>query len=245
MKIALAFWGLTRSLKFTIKSIEDNIFNVFRENNIDFKIFQHTYYFDSIYNNPRANERNAQLDFEEYKLLKADYLKRDDQDIIKSNINFKQYYSRPDPWNTKYISVNNFILSLYSKKQVTEMIEKCEENFDIVIFLRCDVKYLNKFDINIINNINNNTLYLPNFAAWFNFNDRACVCSYEKALIYGKLFNYMLEYSKKKPLHSEKFHHDILCKQFKINIKFIPFYFNRVRCDGKENINDHKDARKF
>ena len=38
MKIALAFWWLTRSLKYTIESIEKNIFDVFRENNIDFKI---------------------------------------------------------------------------------------------------------------------------------------------------------------------------------------------------------------
>ncbi len=135
MKVALAFWGLTRSLKYTIESIEKNIFDVFRENNIDFKIFQHTYYFDSVYNNPRANENNANLDFEEYKLLKADYLQRDDQDVIKSNLNLQQYYSKPDPWHSNYISVNNFILSLYSKKQVTEMIEKCEENFDIVIFV--------------------------------------------------------------------------------------------------------------
>lgn len=244
MKVALAFWGLTRSLKYTIESIEDNIFDVFRENNIEFKIFQHTYYFESVYNNPRANENNAQLDFEEYKLLKYDYLQRDDQDIIKSNLNLQQYYSKPDPWHTNYISVNNFILSLYSKKQVTEMIENCEEKFDIVIFLRCDVKYLNKFDINFINNIDNNILYLPNFALWFNFNDRACICSYEKALIYGKVFNYLLEYSKKKSLHSEPFHYDILCQQLKIGTKFIPFHFNRVRCDGKEKSNDYIEARK-
>jgi len=36
MKGALAFWELTRSLKYTIESIENNIFDVFRENNIDF-----------------------------------------------------------------------------------------------------------------------------------------------------------------------------------------------------------------
>ena len=84
-----------------------------------------------------------------------------------------------------------------------------------------------------------------NINLFFGFNDRACISSYEKALIYGKLFDYMLEYSKKKPLHSEPFHHDILCKQLKINIKFIPFYFNRVRCDGKENTKDNTDARKY
>jgi len=66
MKGALAFWELTRSLKYTIESIENNIFDVFRENNIDFKVFQRTYYFDSVYNNPRANETHEHF---QYKLL--------------------------------------------------------------------------------------------------------------------------------------------------------------------------------
>ena len=36
MKIAILFWGLTRSLKYTIKSIKINVFNVLQENNIDY-----------------------------------------------------------------------------------------------------------------------------------------------------------------------------------------------------------------
>ena len=69
MKVALCFWGLTRSLKYTIESIKQNIFQPLDDGHIEYKIFVHTFFFNSIYNNPRANERNITLDFDEYSLL--------------------------------------------------------------------------------------------------------------------------------------------------------------------------------
>ena len=35
MKIALAFWGLTRSLKYTIESINEKILNILKKHNIE------------------------------------------------------------------------------------------------------------------------------------------------------------------------------------------------------------------
>ena len=39
MKIALCFWGLTRSLKYTIDSIKNNILEILDSRNIEYKIF--------------------------------------------------------------------------------------------------------------------------------------------------------------------------------------------------------------
>ena len=69
MKVALAFWGLTRSLKYTINSINEKIINILKKNNIEYKIFMHTWIVNSIYNNTRSHENNIVLDNEEYKLL--------------------------------------------------------------------------------------------------------------------------------------------------------------------------------
>ena len=69
MKIALAFWGLTRSLKYTIESINEKILNILKKHNIEYKIFMHTWTVNSVYNNTRSKEANIKLDNEEYKLL--------------------------------------------------------------------------------------------------------------------------------------------------------------------------------
>jgi hypothetical protein len=86
MKVAICFWGLTRSLKYTIHSIRAKILKQLDDKNIEYKIFLHTYVFDSAYNNPRANEHNIKLDFDEYKLLNPDYVEIDNQDQIKKQI---------------------------------------------------------------------------------------------------------------------------------------------------------------
>ena len=42
-KIAVCFFGLTRSLKHTIDSIKKNIFHPLQKNNINYDIYLHTY----------------------------------------------------------------------------------------------------------------------------------------------------------------------------------------------------------
>ena len=90
------------------------------------------------------------------------------------------------------------------------MLESVSGNFDYVLFMRPDVKYLNKFDIRFFTMLNEKTIAVPRFHVWSNMNDRFCLSNMKNAIVYGKLFDYMLEYSKTKPLHSETFHYDIL-----------------------------------
>ena len=44
MKVVVGFFGITRSLKYTIESINENIFNILKINNIEYDIYIHTYY---------------------------------------------------------------------------------------------------------------------------------------------------------------------------------------------------------
>jgi len=277
MKIAILFWGLTRSLKYTIKSIKINVFNVLQENNIDFDIYLHTYKLNKPFNNHRTRERNIKLNFNEYKLLEPDFFIYDELDTIKKKLNLEQYRTHPDPWHSKYNSVDNFILAMYSKFRITTLMEeniknqkinkpnktkesiknrlvfldkdmnhlikkkaeyletkqmlkaskidpkvdrikrlkrvqiKLLENFkdninestiykkyDYYLFLRPDVKYINKFNIDFFDLIDDKNICIPNFCIYGNFNDRMYMSNYKNALIYGKLFNELLDYSKKK-----------------------------------------------
>jgi len=232
MKIALAFWGLTRSLKYTIDSINTKIINKFKENGIQYKIFMHTWFIHSLYNNSRGKEHGIILDNTEYKLLNPDYIELHDQDDFKENINLKAFRTHKDPWKTNYESVDNFICGMYSKARCTQLIENSNEEFDYIIFLRPDVLYLKDFDINFFKKVNNNTICIPNFALYSNFNDRFCIANMKTYKLYGYIFNKLFEYSKHYPLHSETLHYKIMIKN-KIKIEKIKFFFKRVRADGR------------
>ena len=107
----------------------------------------HAYILNGNYRNIRTKENCEQIDNEQHKLLNPKNLKLDDQDIIKQKLNLPQYYSKRDPWNTGYDSVNNFILSMYSKLLVSEMIKQNENIYDYILYLRPDVLYLNELPI--------------------------------------------------------------------------------------------------
>lgn len=234
MKIALCFWGLTRSLKHTIYSIKKYILNILKNNNIEYKIFIHTYNFDSKYINPRAHEYNIELDFEEYQLLNPDYIEIEDQDTVKEMIDVYKYRTHPDPWDSHYVSVDNFLCAMYSKKQVGKMVENCEESFDYIIYLRPDVKYHTYFDVKYFTLVNKYSVCTPNFHLFPKLNDRFCILSKDNLKQYYSLFDKMHEYSIQMPLHSEKFQYHVMNGEYRWNIKYIPFFFNRVRANGFE-----------
>lgn len=127
MNIAIIFWGLSRSLKYTHRSIIKNIYRKLKENNINFDVYFHTYKFNNLYNNTRSRENYIKLNFEEYSLLKPDFFIYDNIKNISEEIDFNEYKSNEDPWKDNYKSMENFILALYSKKKVTEFMKNVIE----------------------------------------------------------------------------------------------------------------------
>ena len=235
MRIALGFWGITRSLKYTIQSIKQYIIHPLQQQNVEFVIYIHTYNVKSTYNNIRTNEFHIQLDNDEYKLLNPNYIQIDDQDEIKKQINIEQYRTHPDPWNTNYNSVDNFICAMYSKQQLVNMISASKQQFDYVMFLRPDVKYKNPINTAIFNHVHDYTICIPNFALYYQFNDRFAITNMITYNLYGSIFAYLLEYSKQYSLHSEQCQSRIL-QRTRMRLVYIPFFFNRVRFNGHESI---------
>lgn len=123
-KIAICFWGLTRSLKYTLQSIKENILDIISSYDINIDIYLHTYTFNSPYNNNRSKENNIILDFDEYLLLNPNFFLIEDQDQVKESLNLEEYRTHKDPWNTNYQTCDNFICALYSKFQIVQMIKK-------------------------------------------------------------------------------------------------------------------------
>ena len=117
MKVAIGFFGLTRSLRYTIYSITTNIYNVFKANNIEYDVFIHTYSLSS-YSNIRNKEiitdkeEIARLN-NEYKLLKADYVDIHEQDEVKK-INVIHNYVHYIHYQCVQIIYNAFLLVYFS-----------------------------------------------------------------------------------------------------------------------------------
>lgn len=246
MKIALCFWGLTRSLKYTHASIQTCILDALKDANIDYEIFMHTYKFNSPYQNPRAGEINIALDFDDYKLLNPDHIIIDDQDQIKMKLNMYKYRTKPDPYNSNYICIDNIVCALYSKMKLGTMVEDSGKTFDYVVFLRPDVLYLDKFDVRYLSWATNHAVCIPNFALFPKFNDRFCIANNATYKIVANLFKQLLPYSQENMIHSEPFQYHILTSLHQFDIKYIPIHFNRVRANGKEEADygEVKNGRK-
>ena len=171
--VALCFFGITRSLKYTKESIKKNMIDILEKNGFKVDIFMHTYQIKGAYRNYRAKEFTNEIDNEEYKLLKVDHLQIDDQDEIKIKLNLKQYRSHPDPWKSNYNSVDNFILAQYSKYQLKQLIHQSGNNYDYIIFIRPDCMYNQEFDPSFLIDANDNAICIPNFHCYgkYKFND--------------------------------------------------------------------------
>ena len=236
--VALCFFGLTRSLKHTIKSIEKYIFNPLKANNIKYTVYLHTYQIKTPYSNPRAGEKDIALDPNEYKLLKPDHKLIEDKAAVVASLNLEKYRTMGDPWSkekpatapTDFTTLDNHILYLWSQKQLTQMALK--HNPSHIVFCRPDVLYQTPLNPSWFSETN--TICMPDFAVWHNVNDRFAIGPTKLMKIYGQRFDNALAYSKHKPLSSEAFLEDTL-KKHKIKSTFIEFFFTRLRANKTKN----------
>jgi hypothetical protein len=233
INVALCFWGLTRSLQFTLPSIRKYIFAPLNKNNIKYTIFLHTYHLNRPYTNIHGGEKNIDLDNNEYKLLKPDQYIIENQDVTMKRLNPDQFLTHggwvkeKEPVQTSH----NFVLSLWSLKQVTSLWEG--KSFTHVMYCRPDVTYMSPLDIKWFTKTD--IMYLPKyFKAGYNGEficDRFALGTPTIMSIYGNRYDELLSYSKKHQLHSETFLGYTL-KKHRIRHKDVHFIFVRTRADG-------------
>lgn len=241
--IALCFFGITRSLKYTLPSIEKYIFDSLKEHNISYDIFLHTYSLNW-YENRRNREKNiTNIDNDEYKLLNPNYYQVDDQDEIKKQLDLPKYRSQQDPFKNGYNSVDNFILAQYSKHNIVNMIKKSNKQYKYIVYIRPDCQYLAPLLPKHLSLANDKTIVIPSFHQYgqgnIKFNDRFCISNMSTYTIYGDVFHLLNEISKQMPLHSESVIYTIVVGN-KIDIKRINFRFKRIRFNGTVDYHDVK-----
>ncbi len=239
MRIALCFWGLCRSTQFTVKSIETQILSVFTSKGYTIHTYVHTYSLYRPYTNPRAGEYNLQLRNTNWKLLNPNSVQVDDQDDIDRQLKVSQYRSKGNPWASErtqdqlpWHTLDNHIRALWSLNQVTTLWERSNEEYDWILYLRPDVRFLTPFDIRWFERVGSAKLGCPDFQTISGCNDRFALCKPAVARIYGHRYHLALNYSRTKPLHAETFLSDTLQDAGCIP-ELLPIRFARIRADGQ------------
>jgi len=244
IRVAVCFFGLTRSLKHTINSINKNILNPLKNSNIDYDIILHTY--DLKYLKLKRSRENNKLDTNEWKLLKPIKSQIDNQDEFDKIYDYKYVKSFGDAWNTKYENTMNVIRQLNSLKQVWKLSETTNKKYDCYLFIRPDLKYTTKLDTNEImmslKSNNENTIYTPSWHKGVNgLNDRIAMGNPKVMKIYANRLDDVNDYLKttKKALHAERFLKYVIEKN-NIQNKTINLIGKRVRINGNIPAGNHQ-----
>lgn len=238
-KIAILFYGLTRSLSHCIHSLNQNLFTPLIENCIDFDVFIHENRISGEYYNPWANEYTQNYYNEDVEtLLQPKYYIYDDQEKIVETIPFHEYYTQhTGGWTNnvekdKYV-IKNLCLALFSKKQITKLFDQqhISEEYDYAIIIRPDTELHSKIDVNFFNELNDNNIIIPEKHCYAGCNDRICIGKPHIISYCGKLFDELKSYSEQNTIISERFFQDKL-KEKQITILSKKIEYVNIRING-------------
>src|ERR1041385_3045173 len=98
MKIAVCFFGVSRNFsKYTLDSIQRQLFDVVAKHDPHFKRFAHINQLAEL-NNERTGEKGIVIDPEEYKLLGCDVVDQTDQRLVDERIDFEYLKQFGNAW---------------------------------------------------------------------------------------------------------------------------------------------------
>jgi len=184
MKICLLFFGITRSLHFTIDSIRQNIISPARKLG-DVSILCHFFQLDQLIN--QRSRENGTLDPEEYKLLRPDWISLEPPHRCLAQWNFEQIARHGDAWDDDFASLKNLLHQLHSLHRVTE--HALQQKPDLVLFCRPDLLYHDSLEpaIRRVKSSWRQTVLIPDWQWWWGLNDRFAVVRGKKAIrAYGQ-----------------------------------------------------------
>ena len=237
-RVAVVFWGIARSLRHTISSIQSNVLQPLRSAGHRVSVCVHTYTSNKVYSNPWAKERPQMMDNTQHKLLNADIEVVEDQDLVWEEENLQQLLPEKDPWDNEFRQYKNFILAVRSKAAAFRAIQRLEA--DVVVFSRPDVTYRKPIEMSWIERCaaSDHVVLGPCWQLPWGINDRFAICSGKAAELWSAS---ALEHLKlRKCDTSEKQLFDCVTKHGAA-LGTIDVHFWRVRMGGERSKTDERD----
>jgi len=150
MRIAICYWGLTRSTKKVYQTHHDQLFKPLKDAGVEFEVYMHTWCTNApmLWWNPAPEP-----DYEEYKLLTPTHYQIDNQEEYLATLDMSKYFdadlwarvgdSHVGEWVPQLI--RNHLCALESQKRAFAMAKG--SGHDFVIFIRPDVEILTAIDL--------------------------------------------------------------------------------------------------
>ena len=240
-RIAVAFFGITRSLSYTIGSIRENVLGAARENG-DVSVCCH-FFRQMTIDNRRTGECGP-LNPDEYALLSPDRVEFSEPMAMLQDVGFEQIKAYGDHWNDGFKTVSNLLHQLYSLKAVTRLALETEP--DIVVYCRPDLKYHDSLrdGLHRAKEIRKPTVLLPRWQRHKGgFNDRFAICiGAAAAQSYGNRLDRALPFCQDlmQALHSERLiRYALECSG--VCVERLDVRASRIRADGQQVVEDFSE----
>lgn len=205
--IAVCFFGIPRSIRYTAGSIRKNVLG---PANLNGQVRTFGHFFDQKrIVNERTGEDTFSLDVME------DWFKLDEVEISAPNRPeildvFESARKFGDQWGDDEKSLKNLIHQLYSISRVTALAST--HNPDMILYVRPDLNYHDSLDLVLQKAVrfasaNRAMVFTPEWQCWGGLNDRFAIAVGKKAFMtYGSRFDKAIEYCEEasRPLHSER-----------------------------------------
>jgi hypothetical protein len=161
-KIAICYWGMTRSTKLIYKSHIEKLYINLKKDDIAFEVFMHTWETENNINIIWENICNIPIDYNEYKLLNPNYYKVEKQIDFLNTINIENYFDEklyniyggdtPNEWRPQLIK--NHLCALESQKRCYNLVLDSSQGkkYKYIMFVRPDMLIQNNIDCNFIKN---------------------------------------------------------------------------------------------
>lgn len=240
LRIALCFFGITRSLRYTLSSIEAQALHPARTAG-EARIYAH-FFLQHRIDNPRSGEVGL-LDLDEHRLLRPDWLALEEPDTCLATWDFEGLKRPGDFWQDDFVSLRNLVHQLHSLDRVTRAARA--GGADICLFLRPDLRYHDSLAPAIRRaqralDAGTPLVQLPWWQAWNGCNDRFAIAAGDAAIAaYGGRAAQLAAFCTETggPVHSERLLAYAL-RRADIPVRTIGARASRVRLDGNVRYED-------
>lgn len=244
-RIAVAFFGITRSLTHTLGGLDANVIAPARARAGaagDARLFAHLYQQQQI-DNPRSGEQ-GRLDPDEHRLLKPDWLELEEPGLCLEAGGFEALKAFGDSWDDEFRSLRNLVHQLHSLDRVTDAV--LEWGADVCIFARPDLRYHDSLSPVLRRALRWETgAWIPRWQPHGGLNDRFAVVRGERAIAaYGKRAHEALGFCEQiqGPLQGERL---VRFAMDRANVPVSPISVraSRVRADGQQRFEEFSSPR--
>lgn len=227
VKVAVCYWGLTRSTRFVYPSHFDRIFRVLETNGIGYDVFMHTW---SIEGKQWSWDQQLEtpVDYEEYQFLKPKYYKIEPQSEFLDRLDFSQYYYQGETeWLPQLI--RNHLCALESQKRVTDMVTESGNHYDFIIYVRPDVWFRSPLDVGLMRSLKEGEIVVPSFDSYGGYNDRFAILPFATAPIYGKRIDEIAQFRRDVGYIVSEKYVKYICDKYGLKVHFSNIDFVFVR----------------